>query len=113
MTLKLFSNEPERRWQQNIGQAPAKEILIISQFTLCHTFKGTKPDFHTSMSGEQAGPFFDEFVQRLKKEYIADKIQTGKFGCHMDIDLKLDGPVTLVIDSPAKKKVSEEPETNK
>ena len=45
---------------------------------------------------------FNEFVEKLKKEYATDKVQTGKFGSLMEIDLKLNGPVTLVIDSPAK-----------
>jgi len=103
LTLKLFSDDPNKRWQKSVKEADL-ELLIISQFTLCHTFKGTKPDFHLSMGAEQSKPFFEEFIERLRKEYAADRVQTGKFGCHMDIDLKLDGPVTLVIDSPAKKK---------
>lgn len=100
LTLKLFS-EGGKRWQKSVKEANL-ELLIISQFTLCHTFKGTKPDFHQSMGADQSKPFFEEFIGRLKKEYAADKVQTGKFGCHMNIDLKLDGPVTLVIDSPVK-----------
>lgn len=76
---------------------------MISQFTLCHSFKGTKPDFHEAMHRDQSQPLFNEFVEKTKKEYAANKVQTGKFGVKMDIDLRLDGPVTLVIDSPAKK----------
>lgn len=101
MTLKVFNDGPDKRWQKSVKEA-GLELLIISQFTLCHTFKGTKPDFHLSMGADQSKPFFEEFIERLKKEYAADKVQTGKFGAHMHIDLKLDGPVTLVIDSPAK-----------
>ena len=101
LSLKLFSDDPDKRWQKSVKEANL-ELLIISQFTLCHTFKGTKPDFHMAMSGESSQPFFDEFIQRLKKAYAADKVQTGKFGARMNIDLNLDGPVTLVIDSPAK-----------
>lgn len=103
LTLKIFNDGPEKRWQKSVKEANL-ELLIISQFTLCHTFKGTKPDFHLSMGAEQSKPFFDEFLQRLKKEYASEKVQTGKFGSHMDIDLKLNGPVTLVIDTPAKTK---------
>lgn len=103
LTLKMFSDEPDKRWQKSVKEADL-ELLIISQFTLCHTFKGTKPDFHLSMAGDKSKPFFDEFVERLKKEYKSDKVQTGKFGSYMDIDLKLAGPATLVIDSPPKKK---------
>ncbi|KAG9509443.1 D-aminoacyl-tRNA deacylase 1 [Fragariocoptes setiger] len=102
LTLKLFSDDPEKRWMKSVKEGDL-EILVVSQFTLCHTFKGTKPDFHLSMSGDLSKPFFEEFVARLKKEYRAGKVQTGKFGCHMSIDICADGPVTLVIDSPAKK----------
>lgn len=103
LTLKVFGDGGEKRWQRSVKEADF-EILVISQFTLCHTFKGTKPDFHLSMGADQSKPFFEEFIARLKNQYKEDKVQTGKFGCHMDIDLKLDGPVTLVIDSPAKAK---------
>lgn len=109
LTLKMFSDEPDKRWQKSVKEANL-ELLIISQFTLCHTFKGTKPDFHLSMAGDKSKPFFDEFVERLKKEYESDKIQTGKFGSYMDIDLKLAGPATLVIDSPPKKKPEQKEE---
>ena len=111
LTLKLFG-EGDKRWQKSAKEA-GLELLVISQFTLCHTFKGTKPDFHLSMGADQSKPFFEEFIERLKKEYSADKVQTGKFGCHMEIDLKLDGPVTLVIDSPVKQKKSSSTEVSK
>lgn len=111
LTLKLFG-ENDKRWQKSAKEA-GHELLIISQFTLCHTFKGTKPDFHQSMGADQSKPFFEEFIERLKKEYAADKVQTGKFGSHMEIDLKLDGPVTLVIDSPAKQQKNPKPDESK
>lgn len=107
LTLKLFSDDPNKRWMQSVKEADL-ELLMISQFTLCHTFKGTKPDFHLSMSGDLSKPFFEEFCERLKKEYKSEKVQMGKFGSHMKIDLSLDGPVTLVIDSPAKKTPAEQ-----
>lgn len=112
LTLKVFNDGPEKRWQKSVKEADL-EILVISQFTLCHTFKGTKPDFHLSMAADQSKPFFDEFIERLRKQYDPTKVQTGKFGCHMDIDLKLDGPVTLVIDGPVKVKKSTENEIKK
>lgn len=102
LSLKLFDDEgSDRGWQKNVKEA-GLELLIISQFTLCHTFKGTKPDFHLAMGADNSKPFFEEFIERLKKEYAADKVQTGKFGSRMQIDLKLNGPATFVIDSPAK-----------
>lgn len=103
LSLKLFdSEEHDKPWSRSVKEA-GLELLIISQFTLCHTFKGTKPDFHSAMHRDQSKPLFDDFVDKLKKEYAADKVQTGKFGVKMDIDLRLNGPVTLVVDTPPKK----------
>lgn len=104
LSLKLF-DDGEKSWQRSVKEADL-ELLIISQFTLCHTFKGTKPDFHNALKGDESKPFFEEFVERLRKEYSADKVQTGKFGSKMSIDLQLNGPVTLVIDSPPKKEAA-------
>ena len=103
LTLKLFDESQDKRWQKNVKEA-GKELLIMSQYTLCHTFKGTKPDFHHCMKTDECRGFFDEFMARLTKEYDASKITDGKFGFYKHIDLKLDGPVTLVIDSPPKQK---------
>lgn len=103
LSLKLFS-DPEgdgSRWDKNIKDA-GLELLIVSQFTLYGNInKGTKPDFSKAMRSEQAEPLFNEFVAKLKKEY--PKVQTGQFGCHMKIDLQLDGPVTILLETPAKK----------
>lgn len=102
--MKLFNcGTAEKRWERDVRESN-RELLIVSQFTLCHTFKGTKPDFHLSMAGDKSGPFFEEIVESFKRQYYPEKVQTGKFGSHMDIDMKLDGPVTVVIDSPPKKK---------
>lgn len=101
LSLKLF-DDGDKKWSKSVKEA-GLEILVISQYTLCHTFKGTKPDFHHCMKGDQSRPFFFEFVDRLRKEYSADKIQTGKFGSYSNLDFNLDGPTTLVIDSPPKK----------
>ena len=45
------------------------EILAVSQFTLYAVLKGTKPDFHNAMGGEQAQRMFDLFVNEVKKGY--------------------------------------------
>lgn len=100
LSVKLFK-DGEKSWCKSVKEANL-ELLIVSQFTLCHRFKGTKPDFHEAMQGEQSRPMFEQFVERLRKEYAADKVQTGKFGSYMNLDLRLDGPVTLVLDSPPK-----------
>ena len=41
------------------------EILAVSQFTLYSVLKGTKPDFHNAMGGENAQKMFDLFVDTV------------------------------------------------
>jgi len=75
------------------------EVIVVSQFTLYGKLKGTKPDFHDAMNSEEAEALYKQFVDLLKKAYKADKIQTGKFGNRMAVDILNDGPFMLVWDS--------------
>lgn len=75
------------------------EIIVVSQFTLYGKLKGNKPDFHGSLNQEEAKTLYEDFVTYLKKTYKEDKIQTGKFRNRMAVDIKNDGPVTIVLDS--------------
>lgn len=61
--------------------------------------KGTKPDFHEAMEGSKAKVLFDLFVERIRSKYKADKVHTGAFGEYMDVQIRNDGPVTLIWDS--------------
>lgn len=105
LSLKLFSDpgsDDGGKWDKNVRDADL-ELLVVSQFTLYGNInKGTKPDFSKAMRAEQSEPLFNEFVEKLKKEY--PKVQTGKFGSYMKIDLKLDGPCTILLQSPEKVK---------
>ena len=56
------------------------EVLLVSQFTLYHELKGTKPDFHNAMGGETALPLFNEFLTHLRQQYRPDRVQPGAFG---------------------------------
>lgn len=82
------------------------EVLCISQFTLYHTLKGNKPDFHRAMKGEAAESLYKTFLQKLSTSYEEAKIKDGVFGALMECQINNHGPVTLEIESP--KKESEE-----
>ena len=74
------------------------EILVVSQFTLFGWFKGTKPQFNKAMQAELALQHFNSFVEYLKTNYKEEKIKTGAFGQHMEVESVNDGPVTLILE---------------
>lgn len=74
------------------------EILVVSQFTLygdCR--KGRRPNFMQALGGEEAEKLYLEFVAACREEI--DVVETGKFGAEMLVDIKNDGPATLIIES--------------
>jgi D-tyrosyl-tRNA(Tyr) deacylase len=78
-----------------------REVLIISQFTLfADTKKGNRPSFIKAADPKKAETIYEYFIERLKNE--GAKVETGKFGGYMDIKAKLDGPVTIILDSKEK-----------
>jgi D-tyrosyl-tRNA(Tyr) deacylase len=67
---------------------------LVSQFTLlASTKKGTKPDFHGAMGGEQAKVLYQHFVSKVKEGYQAEKVKDGVFQAMMEVSLINDGPV--------------------
>ncbi|MCF7908691.1 MAG: D-tyrosyl-tRNA(Tyr) deacylase [Candidatus Omnitrophica bacterium] len=73
-------------------------ILAIPNFTLCASAdKGRRPSFDNSMPYQLAEKFFDDFVLVLKTYGL--EVEEGVFGAHMNINLGLDGPVNIVLDS--------------
>ena len=78
------------------------EIIIVSQFTLhASTKKGNRPSYIKASKPETAIPLYEKFIQQMELE-LGKKIQTGKFGADMKVELLNDGPVTIIIDSKNK-----------
>lgn len=78
------------------------EIIIVSQFTLqASTKKGNRPSYIKASKPETAIPLYEKFIQQMELE-LGKKIQTGKFGTDMKVELVNDGPVTIIIDSKNK-----------
>lgn len=75
------------------------EVLAVSQFTLfASTRKGNRPSWGRAARGEKSQPLFNDFV-RLLEAALGRPVATGTFGAEMQVNLRNDGPVTLVIDS--------------
>ncbi len=51
----------------------------MSQFTLYSTFKGNKPDFHDSMTADEARKLYEVFIEHMRAKYHPDKVKGGKF----------------------------------
>ncbi|GAB5399112.1 MAG: D-aminoacyl-tRNA deacylase [Aureisphaera sp.] len=78
------------------------DVIVVSQFTLhASTKKGKRPSFIKAARPEQAIPLYETFVSEMEK-HLGKKVQTGKFGAMMDVQLINDGPVTIIIDTKNK-----------
>ena len=99
-SIRLWNDEKDRRWASSVKDKNYG-ILLVSQFTLYHIFKGNKPDFHYAMEHEKAKELYDYFVETLKKKH--SYVSTGIFGVMMEVSLVNDGPVTLNWDYPEEK----------
>ena len=95
--LRIFEDENEK---MNLSCLEVNgEILVVSQFTLCADCShGRRPSFTKSAPPAEAEMLYEYFVDELKKAGVK-KVDTGRFGADMKVDLLNDGPVTIILDS--------------
>ncbi len=75
------------------------DAIVVSQFTLlANTKKGNRPSYIAAARPETAIPLYEQFIDRFES-LLGKKVGTGIFGADMKIDLRNDGPVTIVIDT--------------
>ena len=78
------------------------DVIVVSQFTLhASTKKGNRPSYMKAANPSTAIPLYNKFIGTLESK-IGKKIQTGKFGSHMELEIHNDGPVTIIIDTKNK-----------
>lgn len=75
--------------------------------------KGTKPDFHGAMNGDEALPLFNSMLEYLRKNYHRERVHPGAFGEYMNVEIVGDGPVTIIIDSIKDEKAQKKLEKQK
>ena len=96
VNLRIFEDENSK---MNLSLLDiGGEILVISQFTLygdCR--KGRRPNFMKAEGGEKAEKLYNAFIELLRETSL--KVETGKFGADMKVDIQNDGPVTLLLES--------------
>ncbi len=77
------------------------EILVVSQFTLAGDLsRGRRPGFERAAAPQDAEPIYRAFVARLETSGLT--IATGRFREFMQVELVNDGPVTFVLEGPAR-----------
>lgn len=96
--LRIF-DDPQGKMNLSLTDVGGA-MLVVSQFTLwgdCR--KGKRPSFINAAPPEVAEALYEAFVAAVRARGV--EVATGRFRHHMDVSLVNDGPVTLVVESPA------------
>jgi D-tyrosyl-tRNA(Tyr) deacylase len=89
--LRLFP-DANGRMNEPLGE---REVLCVSQFTLYgDAGRGNRPSYVGAAAPDVAEPLYEHFCARVGA-------RRGVFGAMMAVELVNDGPVTLLVASPA------------
>ena len=96
LNLRIFSDE---NGKMNFSCIDVRgDILVVSQFTLLgDCSRGRRPGFDKVADAVTARDLYEYYVELLCKSGL--KVDTGKFGADMKLQLVNDGPVTFLLES--------------
>lgn len=94
--LRIFS---DGEGKTNLdARAVGGEFLVVSQFTLAASLsRGRRPSFNGAAPPDLARPLVEKVMSYLSSEGF--KVEGGRFGAHMKVELVNDGPVTFVLEA--------------
>ncbi len=73
-------------------------VLLVPQFTLAaDTRKGMRPSFSSAADPETGSALFNAVVDIMAREHV--RVETGRFGADMSVQLVNEGPVTFWLQS--------------
>lgn len=93
--LRIMADD-NQKMNRTVADVEGK-FLIVSQFTLhANTKDGNRPSFIDAEEPEKAKILYKYFVDKLRESSV--EVQTGSFGDYMNIEVNLDGPVTIILE---------------
>ena len=95
-TLRVFSDDAGKMSLAvtDVGGS----ILVVPQFTLLGDVRrGRRPSFDEAAPPQEAEALYLRVVETLRS--VPLRVETGRFRASMDVRSRVDGPVTILIDS--------------
>jgi len=94
--LRVFEDEAGK---MNLALAEVGgSVLAVSQFTLYGDLRrGKRPSFDAAAPPEKARELYEAFVEHIRAAGL--RCETGRFQEMMKVELVIEGPVTILVDS--------------
>jgi D-aminoacyl-tRNA deacylase len=94
--LRVFEDDAGK---MNLSLPKELPLLMIPQFTLLGSLhRGFRPDFTQAEMPEKAKAMYEKLLHVLKQDYHRT-IESGQFAADMEVQLTINGPVTLIFDT--------------
>lgn len=96
--LRVFPDEAGKL-NRDVREAGGA-ILLISAFTLlADASRGNRPSFDAAAGAAFASPLVERLGEELRGAGVA--VATGRFGADMQVESTNDGPICILLESPA------------